>query len=96
MKYLFRFLGLVVIWPLQIILIVLVKLLINLVSILWNLNFNHLEPFVKDDLYFSLGRHTELIYITEQEEISIVPHSYKLVYTTPMDLLKNKKTKLEL
>ena len=93
MKYLFRFLGAFLIWPIMLLFMFLIWVVSNFFIILFHLNLKHCWEFKKEDLYFYLesdGKEPEIDLVTYRTNWL----SYKIYYASPLKMLTNTVTKI--
>jgi hypothetical protein len=97
MKYLFRFIGAFLIWPILIIFKFLGCIVTNIILFLWDLNFKNIWYLTKNDLYFLLEESSESEIEKGDEKDPdkwrVYWKSYKRYYATPKDMLLGKITK---
>ena len=92
MKYLLRVLGVLVAWPLLIILTCLFWTICNIFIFLYHLNFKHFTTLTKDDFLFNMSSGTELDLENKKGKWYPKSIAYRNFYATPSDMLKGKIT----
>ncbi len=94
MKYLFRFIGVFILWPFTLIYSIVGYIVLNTISILYHLNFKHIWwKWDKYDWYFYITRNNLELNEVDLEKSEINWIRYDEYYKTPLDMLKNKLIK---
>jgi len=99
MKYLFRFLGAFLLWPLLILVQLFAWVVVNTLLALYHFDFKQTWCLVKEDFYFMLESDGSECEISKGNEIDpnkwrTTWNSYKRYYASPKDMLIDKVTKV--
>lgn len=92
MRYIFRFLGVVIAWPILIFFVILGWLGYNFLLIMWYFNFEHLYWLTIKDYYFYIERDSQDFDL--DKDLKFKWTKYSSYYITPLDMLKGKLTKI--
>ena len=93
MKYIVRFIGATVLWPLLVVYLLIGCLIVNTLSILWHLNFKHLWILEKNDFYFYIERNGSEISDIDIKNGICEWESYNRFYKNPLDMIRGNITK---
>lgn len=93
MRYLFRLILLLFMWPLLIIVMIVALTCYNLLMILWYFDFDHL--YWEDNYWFPIASdRMEIKYKDENNPKSFYTVIYDEYYKTPKDLLLDIRTRV--
>ena len=93
MRYLWRFIRLVIFWPVLTVFYILAIICFNLLSILWYFNTDHLEGF--ENFWYPISTDESELVFNEDDDITNYEWiSYSEYYKTPKDLLLNHRTRI--
>ena len=93
MKYLFRILGVFLIWPLMLLFYFIGWVIINILLIIYHFNFKHCYGIKKENLFFYLESHGSESKISK-DLTKVKWISYQKYYSNPLNMLTNKVTKI--
>ena len=92
MKYIFRLLAVLIIWPFKTIFYLFGLFILNFILMIYHLDFNHFIKINKDCFRFYISTYEHEFDINEK--FVMFSKTYSTYYKTPKDLLTNNLTKI--